>query len=74
MLLDRGAAVDAQSGHYGSALQAASYYGHQIVQMLLDRGADVNVNSPAKVSRLLLRGYETIFQMERPQSPLQSHF
>jgi hypothetical protein len=42
-LLDKGADVNAQSGYYGHALQAASYEGHQkITQMLLDRGAHVN--------------------------------
>ena len=35
--------INAQGGHYGNALQAASSRGHnQIVQMLLDKGADVN--------------------------------
>ena len=33
-----------QGGEYGSALQAASYGGcDQIVQRLLEKGADVNV-------------------------------
>ena len=42
-LLEMGADVNAQGGHYGNALQAASYNGHdQIVQRLLDKGADVN--------------------------------
>jgi ankyrin repeat protein len=46
MLLDRGADVNAQGGRYGSALQAASSEGHdKIVQLLLDKGADVNVNA-----------------------------
>ncbi|RJE17605.1 Ankyrin repeat protein [Aspergillus sclerotialis] len=35
--------VNAQGGHYGNALQAASSGGHaKLVQILLDRGADVN--------------------------------
>jgi hypothetical protein len=43
MLLEKGADVNAQGGHYGNALQAASARGHdQIVQRLLEKGADVN--------------------------------
>jgi hypothetical protein len=43
LLLDAGAEVNAQGGHYGNALQAASGIGHeQIVKMLLDKGAEVN--------------------------------
>ena len=39
MLLDRGADVNAQGGHYGNALQAASIGGHEkVVQMLLMPG------------------------------------
>jgi hypothetical protein len=37
LLLDKGAAVNAQGGRYGNALQAASYRGHEhIVKLLLD--------------------------------------
>ena len=43
ILLDKGADVNAQGGHYGSALQAASAEGHKdIVTLLLDKGADVH--------------------------------
>jgi ankyrin repeat protein len=37
------AGVNAQGGRYGSALQAASSRGYRdVVQLLLDKGADVN--------------------------------
>ena len=43
LLLERGADVNAQGGHYGNALQAASFNGHRgVVELLLERGADVN--------------------------------
>jgi ankyrin repeat protein len=42
-LLRKGADINAQGGHYGNALQAASSKGHQeIVILLLDQRADVN--------------------------------
>jgi hypothetical protein len=46
LLVDKGAEVNAQSGHYGNALRAASYRGHeQVVKMLLEAGAEVNAQS-----------------------------
>jgi ankyrin repeat protein len=40
----KGANVNAQGGHYGNALQAASAHGdNDIVQLLLEKGANVNV-------------------------------
>jgi hypothetical protein len=43
VLAGGGADVNAQGGHYGNALQAASARGYTtIVQQLLERGADVN--------------------------------
>jgi ankyrin repeat protein len=43
LLLDKGVDVNAQSGWYGNALQAASSKGYeQVVKLLLDKGADVN--------------------------------
>jgi ankyrin repeat protein len=38
MLLDRGADINTQGGHYGNALRAASMRGHEkVVQMLLEK-------------------------------------
>ncbi|KAL1991972.1 hypothetical protein VTN49DRAFT_4004 [Thermomyces lanuginosus] len=43
LLLERGVDVNARGGHFGSALQAASYWANKdMVELLLDRGADVN--------------------------------
>ncbi|CAN9361213.1 unnamed protein product [Alternaria alternata] len=43
LLLNKGAEINAQGGHYGNALQAASEGGHeQVVKTLLDAGAEVN--------------------------------
>jgi ankyrin repeat protein len=43
LLLEKGADVNAQGGHYGNALQAASDGGHDsVVTLLLEKGADVN--------------------------------
>ena len=43
ILLDKGANVNAQESHYGNALQAASYEGHEeVVKILLDKGANIN--------------------------------
>src|SRR6266550_3071373 len=43
LLLDKGANVNAQSGHLGNALQAVSCRGcADIAELLLDKGADVN--------------------------------
>ncbi|KAJ5235397.1 NACHT nucleoside triphosphatase [Penicillium citrinum] len=42
-LIRKGADINAQGGHYGNALQAASCEGYpEIVKLLLDHGADVN--------------------------------
>ncbi|KAF3765426.1 Pfs, NACHT and ankyrin domain protein [Cryphonectria parasitica EP155] len=60
-LLNRGADVNVQGGNHSNALTAASAKGHeQIVQMLLDKGAD-DLNSALQAA--LLRGYEQIVQM-----------
>ena len=42
LLLDKGAEVNAQGGRFGNALQAALEGGYKkIVQLLLDKGAEV---------------------------------
>jgi hypothetical protein len=42
-LFERDAEVDAPSGKYGNALQAASFEGNmKVVQLLLEKGAEVN--------------------------------
>ena len=46
ILLYKGADVNAQGGDYSNALQAAIVTAHaQMVQILLDRGADINTLS-----------------------------
>ncbi|PNP57408.1 hypothetical protein THARTR1_02405 [Trichoderma harzianum] len=45
LLLQNGAAVDVnlKAGYFGNALQVASFYGHmEMMQLLLDHGAEVN--------------------------------
>ncbi|CAG5158427.1 uncharacterized protein ALTATR162_LOCUS5073 [Alternaria atra] len=43
LLIDESADVDVQGGHYGNALQAASWEGHEaVVRLLLDKDADAN--------------------------------
>jgi hypothetical protein len=43
LLLDRGAGVLAQGGHYGNALQAALFVNNEkVIELLLDRVAGVN--------------------------------
>ncbi|KAF7970480.1 hypothetical protein HWV62_23839 [Athelia sp. TMB] len=44
LLLDKGANVDFEGGHYGTALQAACARGHlELATLLLDKGANVDV-------------------------------
>ncbi|KAF8518085.1 ankyrin repeat-containing domain protein [Gautieria morchelliformis] len=54
LLLENGADVNLQGGPFGSALQAASSYGHiNIVRTLLDNGADVTAKGGLYGSALL---------------------
>ena len=42
-LIEKGADINAEGGHYGHALQAAAAFGHlDIVTLLLEKGADIN--------------------------------
>jgi ankyrin repeat protein len=46
LLLDKGADVNAQGGHYSNALQAASSGGHEAtVKLLLDKDANSSVDA-----------------------------
>ncbi|KAI4943376.1 hypothetical protein J4E91_009285 [Alternaria rosae] len=64
LLLDKGAEINAQGGHYGNALQAASAGGHeQVVKTLLNKGAEVNAQGGHYGNALhaaLVRGHEQV--------------
>jgi ankyrin repeat protein len=66
-LLDTGAEVNAQGGHYGNALQAASQGGHeQVVKTLLDKGAEVNAQDEEYGNALQAashRGHKQVVKM-----------
>jgi len=43
LLIEKGADVNAQGGHFGKALQAASYGSHEaITKLLIKKGADID--------------------------------
>ncbi len=59
--------INAQGGRYGNALQAASYRGHEkVMQMLLDKGADVKAQGGRYGNALQAAsygGHEKVMQM-----------
>jgi ankyrin repeat protein len=61
--------VNAQGGLFGNALQAASLKGHEtVVQMLLDKGAEVNAQGEAYGNTLQTtsdRGHDKVVQILR---------
>jgi hypothetical protein len=65
-LVEKGADVNVQGGHYGTALQAASAGGHsQVVERLLQEGADVNAQGGSYGTALLAAsagGYDQIVE------------
>jgi hypothetical protein len=66
-ILGRNIDVNAQGGHFGNALQAASDGGHEaVVKMLLDAGADVNAQGGDFGNALQMasvRGHEAVVKM-----------
>jgi hypothetical protein len=43
MLLDQGAAISTKGGLFGNVFHVASWHGRKkVMQVLLDRGADIN--------------------------------
>ena len=67
MLLENGADINAQGGHYDNALQAVVHVGRlEVVHELLQHGADVNVRcfdgSPLKVARSAERRGKPYYQ------------
>lgn len=59
-LLDSSADINAQTGIYGTALQAAAVGGHEtVVHLLLDRGADVNAQGGQYGTALMVASAES---------------
>ncbi|UPX17637.1 uncharacterized protein EKO05_0007979 [Ascochyta rabiei] len=67
VLINMHADINAQGGHFGYALQAASHSGQeQVVKMLLNAGADVNAQGGRLSNALqaaLFGGYEQVVKM-----------
>ena len=73
--LNKGADIGAQGEGFANALCAASEGGHEkVVQMLLDKGADININTQGELydnalCAALQEGYEKIVQMLLDKGP-----
>ena len=69
LLLGKGADVNAQGGHYGNALQAASAGGDEkVVELLLGKGADVNAQGGyygTALQAASVRGHEKVVELLR---------
>ncbi|KGQ10507.1 Protein fem-1 B [Beauveria bassiana D1-5] len=67
LLLDKGAAINAQGGKYTNAFQAASLQGNQaIIQLLLDNGAAINAQGGKYGNALQaasFRGHQEVVQL-----------
>jgi hypothetical protein len=77
LLLSAGADANAQSGYYGSALQAASWFNEeQIVKLLIEGGADVNAEDAECGSALQVastRGQKQIAKMLLDRGAVPTH-
>ncbi|KAK8124989.1 ankyrin repeat-containing domain protein [Apiospora kogelbergensis] len=66
-LLETGAEINAQGGHYGNALQAASFQGHEaIVRLMLENGADWTAPTQSELMPLhasLRYGHVSVIQL-----------
>jgi hypothetical protein len=66
-LIEKGADIDAQGGRFGTALQAASFFGYEsIVNLLLDHGANVNIQGDRYGTALeaaSCHGFESIVKL-----------
>jgi ankyrin repeat protein len=64
LLLEKGADINAQGGHYGNALQAASYFGHyEIVTLFLEKDADINARGGPVDNALQAASYKTYYDI-----------
>jgi len=73
LLVSKGADVNAQGGHFGTALQAASSGGHEkIVELLVSKGADVNAQGGyfgTALQAASFQGHEKIVELQPRRYP-----